>query len=266
MANRIVKDSIRTSVNFNLLSVYAERHFYRLLTMTDDWGCFEATPSVVLGYCYPRQMKKINEEKISQWQQELSEKGLIGYWSDGERAWGKFLTFDLHNKCAIDDDGRQIRHRRRTPIEPQQLGTFQNILEHLRTLQNKYCNPNPNPNPNPNILSASPVCNDLHNIPFKEIIEDLNKKADRSYLVSDKTKGYISARWRDGFRLADFEYVHTVKCAEWCNTDMAKYLRPETLYSNKFEGYRNQPMPTKIDVDSWEHKMVSDFVKREPSI
>ena len=30
------------------------------------------------------------------------------------------------------------------------------------------------------------------------------------------------------------------KCKEWLKTEFEKYLRPETLFSNKFEGYLNQ--------------------------
>ena len=28
-------------------------------------------------------------------------------------------------------------------------------------------------------------------------------------------------------------------CSKWGGTDMAQYLRPETLFGNKFEGYLN---------------------------
>ncbi len=150
MPNRIIKESICTSPNLNELSVEAERHFYRLLTRSDDWGCFEATPAVILGFCYPLQLKKVTEAKIDKWQQELAERGLIGYWITDGRIYGQFLKFDTHNKTEVDDDGNQIRHRRKTPIAPQQLSSFQNILEHLRTSIDKYCNPNPTPNPDLN--------------------------------------------------------------------------------------------------------------------
>ena len=31
------------------------------------------------------------------------------------------------------------------------------------------------------------------------------------------------------------------KCAEWLNTDWEKFLRPETVFGAKFEGYLNAP-------------------------
>ncbi len=82
-------------------------------------------------------------------------------------------------------------------------------------------------------------------IPFKLIVDYLNKKADRKYRhTTEKTKRLIRARWNEGFRPKDFEQVINIKVNEWKNTDMEQYLRPETLFGTKFEGYLNQPMPT----------------------
>ena len=39
------------------------------------------------------------------------------------------------------------------------------------------------------------------------------------------------------------------KCVEWMNTDMQKYLRPETLFGTKFESYLNQDVkPTSKNI------------------
>jgi uncharacterized phage protein (TIGR02220 family) len=80
------------------------------------------------------------------------------------------------------------------------------------------------------------------NQPFiNAVIEDLNKQCSTSYKpTSQKTRKYISARIREGFKFEDFQRVHRIKCAEWKGTDMEKYLRPETLYGTKFESYLNQ--------------------------
>lgn len=78
-------------------------------------------------------------------------------------------------------------------------------------------------------------------IPYNLIIEDLNDKTGANYIsTTPKTRKLISARWKEGFRLDDFKIVHIKKTGEWMGTDMAKYLRPVTLYGNKFEGYLNQ--------------------------
>lgn len=78
-------------------------------------------------------------------------------------------------------------------------------------------------------------------IPYKEIIDCLNKFAKTNYRHTNQvTKDKIKARWNDGFRLNDFETVIKNKCSEWMGTDMEKYLRPKTLFGNNFESYLNQ--------------------------
>lgn len=80
------------------------------------------------------------------------------------------------------------------------------------------------------------------NIPYKEIIEYLNQRIGSNYKPNaSKTKTAIHARVQEGYTLEDFKIVIDKKVNEWCGTDMAKYLRPETLFGTKFEGYLNQP-------------------------
>lgn len=80
------------------------------------------------------------------------------------------------------------------------------------------------------------------NIPFSEIINYLNSSAGKKYKAStNKTKACIKARWNEGFRLDDFKKVIDTKTTEWKrDAKMSQYLRPETLFGNKFEGYLNQ--------------------------
>lgn len=82
------------------------------------------------------------------------------------------------------------------------------------------------------------------NIPYSEIIDHLNFTAKTNFRSSsEKTKSLIRARWNDGFRVDDFKQVHIVKTAEWgLDEKFSKFIRPETLYSNKFEGYLNQKL------------------------
>ena len=58
--------------------------------------------------------------------------------------------------------------------------------------------------------------------------------------TTPKTQQLIKARWKEGFRFDDFKKVILAKCFEWRdNPDMSKFLRPETLFGTKFEGYLN---------------------------
>ena len=79
-------------------------------------------------------------------------------------------------------------------------------------------------------------------IPFVEIISYLNEKAGRRYKASnDLTRRLVKARWNEGFRLDDFKKVINTKVAQWKgDSQMDKYLRPQTLFSTNFEGYLNE--------------------------
>ena len=81
---------------------------------------------------------------------------------------------------------------------------------------------------------------------IKGIVEYLNIKSNSHYKYStDKTQTLIKTRIKDGFTLDDFKIVIDKKCEEWLGTDFEKFLRPETLFSNKFEGYLNQKITAK---------------------
>jgi len=75
---------------------------------------------------------------------------------------------------------------------------------------------------------------------YKEIISYLNEKAGTRYKhTTSKTQTCIHARLAEGFTLDDFKTVIDKKCADWIDTDYEQYLRPETLFGTKFEGYLN---------------------------
>ena len=88
---------------------------------------------------------------------------------------------------------------------------------------------------NNNILSPSSTA-----YPYKDI-DYLNKKTGKHYKsTTKKNQTVIRARTDEGFTLDDFKQVINNKVVEWKGTDMEKYLRPETLFGSKFEGYLNQ--------------------------
>lgn len=79
-------------------------------------------------------------------------------------------------------------------------------------------------------------------IPYKEIITYLNEKTGRDYKpAAAKNKKPIHARWQEGYRLQDFKKVIDNKCFSWGNDPkMSQYLRPETIFGPKFDGYLNE--------------------------
>lgn len=77
---------------------------------------------------------------------------------------------------------------------------------------------------------------------IREIVTYLNIKTGKGFRPETIiTRKFIKARLKDGYDLDAFKWVIDIKCAEWKDQkDMDKYLRPETLFGNKFESYLNQ--------------------------
>ena len=110
-----------------------------------------------------------------------------------------------------------------------------------------------------NILSGNPDYNfptwleetaikDLEKTKHKELwipIAYLNQVANKRYKFVDKTKRLLLARFKEGYTLEDFKQVIDIKTAEWKDSpEFSKYLRPETLFGSKFDGYLNQKSKT----------------------
>lgn len=77
---------------------------------------------------------------------------------------------------------------------------------------------------------------------IEEIVAYLNAKTGKSYKASSKhSASLIKARLSEGFSVEDFKRVIDNKVADWKpRKDMEIYLRPETLFGTKFEGYLNE--------------------------
>ena len=73
------------------------------------------------------------------------------------------------------------------------------------------------------------------------IVDYLNSKTGKTFRYqTPKTQKHINARLSEGFTVDDFKTVIDKKTADWLKTDMERYLRPETLFGTKFEGYLNE--------------------------
>ncbi|MDG8508354.1 conserved phage C-terminal domain-containing protein [Streptococcus pneumoniae] len=89
---------------------------------------------------------------------------------------------------------------------------------------------------------------DLEKTKYKELwipIVYLNQVANKRYKFVDKKKRLLLARFKEGYTLEDFKQVIDIKTAEWKDSpEFSKYLRPETLFGSKFDGYLNQKPKT----------------------
>lgn len=101
--------------------------------------------------------------------------------------------------------------------------------------------------PLPDSSSDEGVQGEGDGIPYGEIVRHLNEAVGASYRPgSKKTRQLIRARWEEGFRLPDFiSVIDTMEDAWGDDPKMIAYLRPETLFGTKFEGYLNRPKTRK---------------------
>jgi len=76
------------------------------------------------------------------------------------------------------------------------------------------------------------------------ILEDLNKrtKSKKGFSpLAQCNQNLIKARMSEGFTVENFITVNEKKVKQWLHDpEMSKYLRPATLYGNKFDGYLNE--------------------------
>lgn len=129
-----------------------------------------------------------------------------------------------------------------------------NKQECAKRTTNKELNNKEPSNKEPNIKEYGPAKAEP-SIPYKKIIEYLNSKTGRQFnFKGQANRRLIKARFNEGYTEDDFYKVIDIKTEEWTNTDMEKYLRPNTLFGNKFDGYLNQePVePVKEDKKSKE--------------
>ena len=72
-----------------------------------------------------------------------------------------------------------------------------------------------------------------------EVIAHLNKRSGANYRTdSIKSLRLIRARYNEKYRLEDFIKVIDTKVRQWKGTDMAKFIRPSTLFAQgHFEEY-----------------------------
>ena len=98
-------------------------------------------------------------------------------------------------------------------------------------------NPNTNTNTNTNTNKKTLFFSER-----LEVLNYLNEKAGTRFKDSEKTIQLCNARMSEGFTVDNFKTVIDKKVKEWKGTEMAAYLRPNTLFApSHFEEYLNAP-------------------------
>jgi hypothetical protein len=121
MPSRIIRECCRTSPTLDQISGDAERLFWRLTTVADDFGRFEADPRILISACFPLRIGSIKPATISKWFSELEACGLVRTFADNGRRYGFFLTWAKHQR---------VRAVKSKYPEPPKLGKPADIRGH----------------------------------------------------------------------------------------------------------------------------------------
>jgi len=96
--NRIIKESICTSDNLNMLTPEQEVFFYRLMVNCDDFGRMDARPQILLAKCFPLRLHQVSVNDIEWYLQALEEQELIILYEVDDKPFLQMTTWDKHQQ------------------------------------------------------------------------------------------------------------------------------------------------------------------------
>ena len=190
------------------------------------------------GYCwaenrYFAELYNVHKITISKWLKNLEDNGYIRTelkYVYGTKQVSKRLIYI--NDTPISQIAKGYKSNDYDPIN-------QNTKEELSTTSNN------------NTRDIYTTSRNSTRVPYKEIIDYLNEKTGRNYKHKAKVnQRVIKARMNEGYTLEDFKTVIDKKFDKWNNdVKMKEFLRPETLFSTKFDRYLNEE--TESNQKSW---------------
>lgn len=271
MPNRMIKESIKTSDSINSLSWFAEVMFYRLLLTVDDYGRMDGRAVVLRNTLFPTR-DDVTTEAIKKGLEELLKSEVIfEYKVDGKNyiCFPNFAeyqrlraknpkypaplndtsdtcqSYDGHmsDTCLLEEeveeeveveDKRNIKETGVSCCETEGLVVRDSHLEGSNSSSNRTRGEDTTEK---DIRTRGEAVN---------VLEYLNSSINSNYRNCDSTLKPIKARLKEGYSLNDCKTVIDKKCTEWLETDMAKFLRPSTLFAKgHFEEYLNAPVSVK---------------------
>ncbi|MDR7856033.1 hypothetical protein [Tissierella sp.] len=159
MPNRILKESICTSSTIESLSSKEEIFFYRLIVNCDDYGRFDARPTILRAKCFPLKIDEVTDDEISNWLKKLSQLHLIIVYEFEGSEYLQMKTWEKHQQVrskrskfpSLDDKGVKIisfDENGNQMISDDIKGNH--LKANVPVIQSNPIQSNPNPNPNPN--------------------------------------------------------------------------------------------------------------------
>lgn len=224
MPSRIIRESCTTSPTLDSLSDGAERLFWRMTTIADDFGRMEADARIVRAKCFPLKTDSIKLQVVEKYVKEMTLVGLLTVYEVENKRYAFFPKWDKHQRV-------------RAKVSKFPPPSSDNIC----------CQ----------VLSNAPVFGGMESrtgtgtgtggerlADVESVIGFLNKKLTKKYQVSTKgelTEGakFISARLDEGRTIQDCKMVIANRIFKWKDDPkMKEYLTPNTIFSKaNFDKY-----------------------------
>ena len=192
MPNRIIKETICTSDNLDVLTPFQETFFFRLIVNCDDYGRMDARPKILSAKLYP--LKDIRVNQIEDALRALTSAELVRLYTVGGKPFLQMNTWNQHQRVR-DSKAKYPGIEDADPAES--CGELRRVAADcgLNPIQS-----NPNTNPNPN------VCAEASSAPVATLtlvdgsiypITDKDAEADRqAYPAVDVMQEYLKMeRW-----------------------------------------------------------------------
>ncbi len=213
--------------------------FWRLTTVADDFGRFNALPMVLQATCFTSMLNAVSQDDTARWMQELHSAGLAEVYEVDGKIFGHFVNWSKYQRVR-----NQIS--KFPPPPPRVIGGNPPQLAAIRR--------------NSPQIAASPVVTVSTVVPVTPvsrsnytvgsdptaggILDWLNTKASRNFRHKAANLDPIRARLKDGIEDWQLRAIVSRKVREWGGTEQAKYLRPATLFNRtKCEQYLGELPP-----------------------
>lgn len=210
-------------------------------SLDNEDGCFASN-------AYFGDFFGLSNGRVSQVIKSLNEKGYITVTleREGKQIIRRIIKinrppYPIYNFKGYLENERGYLESDNTPIKFSKEGYLENDKEN-NTLFNKL---------NYNNKTNNNVETDIYTSQIKEVIDYLNEKSNKNFRhTTKKTQTLIKGLLKNKYTVKEIKKVIDIKVKQWGKDKKMKiYLRPETLFGNKFEGYLNEePVKEHYDI------------------
>lgn len=156
MPNRILRAGINSSDRVNQLDCAEEVFYRRLMSVVDDYGLFDARPSILRAQLFPLRIDRVREADISRWLAACEKAGLILLYEADEKQFLWMLNtewagraepkFPLPPNTKLEKTGKSF-HLKVTARNCTQLHAIANSRAQVRLYSDSDSNSDSNSNP-----------------------------------------------------------------------------------------------------------------------